>query len=101
MGATVPQLSLFGGWAVTDLEVKVHLNPGISGGSISVVVLDENGKRSEAHHVKWMKPRDVSDLPLVLKAVAEAFLWAEAGEVSKMLSSATRAHLPMVPAVEA
>jgi hypothetical protein len=97
MEGTMPQQSLFGGWAVTDLEVSVHLEPGIAGGRISVVVKDENGTRSEAHSVKWVKPRDVTDLGHVLKAVGEAFLWGEPHAVSETLSSACRGFLPNVP----
>lgn len=93
----MPQLSLFGGWAITDLHVHVHLDPGIAGGQISARVLDENGKQVEAHRVLWRSPRDVSDLPQVLKEVGNAFMWGEQFDVSKMLTSATRVHLPRVP----
>jgi hypothetical protein len=97
MEGTLPQQTLFGGWAITDLSIQIHLKPGIAGGNISVSVADENGKRCEAHSLKWVKPRDVTDLGHVVKAVAEAFLWGEHGAVSSALSTSARAYLPMVP----
>jgi hypothetical protein len=97
----MPQQSLFGGWAITDLRISVHLEPGIAGGRITAEVIDENGKRTEQMTTTWRAPRDVSDLPQVIKEVVNAWLWAEHGAVSSMLSSAARVHLPKVPAVEA
>jgi hypothetical protein len=93
----MPQQSLFGGWPITDLEVHVHLNADKPGGAISAVVKDSNGQRCEAMTVRWQKDRDVSDLGMVLKAIAEAFLWGEHGSVSSVVSLAPRAWLPEVP----
>ena len=94
----MPQQSLFGGWAITDLRIHVHLNPGRPGGRIEVEVLDELGKRTERQTVTWTKDRDINDLSHVLREVTEAWLWGGHGDVSNMLSSACKVHLPMVPA---
>lgn len=93
----MPQQSLFGGWTVTDLEIRVHLNVDRPGGRIEVRLLDEHGKQTECQTVVWMKDRDVSDLGQVLKEVAGAFLWGCHGDASSMLQSAAKVHLPEVP----
>lgn len=93
----MPQQSLFGKWAITDLEITVHLQPnGKVGGRIDVEVLDEHGQRCEAQSVVWTQERDVNDLGWVLKAIAEAWLWGEHGAVSSVVQHAPRAWLPKV-----
>lgn len=94
----MPQQSLFGGWPITDLRINVHLQPSpLVGGRIEVEVLSSDGKRTERQTLVWRKDRDVSDLGMVLKAVAEAFLWGEQGAVSSVVALGARAWLPEVP----
>lgn len=92
----MPQRTLFDGWDLTDLRVDVHLNARKPGGLIAVTLTDENGKLAGMRKVQWNKDRDVSDLGLVLKDVADAFLWAPHLEAVSTLEVACRKHLPEV-----
>ena len=96
----MPQQSLFGGWAITDIDISIHLNPNKPGGSVHAVVKDEHGKRVEAFTVKWAKDRDISDMGQFAKAITEAWLWGEFGAVSSVVRTGARAWLPEVPSGE-
>lgn len=92
----MPQHTLFGTDQISDLDIKIHLNTNGPGGSITVVVKDSFGSVTEAKTVGWKKDRDVSDLGRLLNEVANAFLWGECMDVTRMLISGARVHLPEV-----
>ena len=93
----MPQQSLFGGWAITDITIDIHLNANRPGGRVHAVVKDENGKRVEAFQVAWQKDRDIADMGMFAKAIVEAWLWGEFGAVSSVVRVGARAWLPEVP----
>lgn len=94
----MPQRTIFDGFDLTDLTISIHLNANRPGGRIHVQLTDELGKLAGARSVQWLKERDVSDLGLVLKDVADAFLWAPHLEAVSALEVACRKHLPEVSA---
>lgn len=92
----MPQTTMFDGWDLTDLTIRVHLNARKPGGLIHVELHDEHGKLVGSRKVGWVKDRDTSDLGQVLKDVADAFLWAPHLEAVAALEAACRKHLPEV-----
>lgn len=93
----MPQTTLFDGWTISDLSIAVHLNTNRPGGRIHVQFLDETGKVAGARSVQWTKDRDLADLGLVLRDVANAFMWAPQLEMVEEIRHAFRRHCPEVP----
>jgi hypothetical protein len=93
----LPQRTLFDGWNICDLRIDVHLNVNRPGGRITVAFTDETGKLAGQRSVGWSKDRDVSDLGLVLRDVANAFLFAPQQEALEQIKVAAAKHMPEVP----
>jgi hypothetical protein len=93
----LPQHTLFDGWTISDMRIDVHLATNRPGGRISVTFADETGRICGQRSVGWAKDRDVSDLGLVLRDVANAFLFAPQLEMLEQLKVAAAKHLPEVP----
>lgn len=92
------QGSLFGGWEAAELTLRIKIGYAQRAGQISIETADENGRRLTAHSVKWLKPRDLLDLPQLVKEVATAFQYGTPEDVAAMLQSGVKVHLPPLPA---
>lgn len=92
----MPQRTLFEGWDLTDLTIRVHLNNLKPGGTIHVELTDEMGKLAGARSVQWRKDRDVAGLPYVLQGLGEAFLWAPQLEAVAAVQVLVPKHMPEV-----
>ncbi len=93
----MPQQTLFGGWGITDLTIRMHLNMNKPGGRIYVEFGDENGKMAGSRSIQWTKDRDTSGLDLVAQEVVNAWLWAPQTEGLETLRKAFSKHCPKVP----
>lgn len=92
------QGSLFGGWEACEITVKLHVGLEQRTGWATVETVGETGQVLSRNRVIWKKPRDLAGWPDVVKEVATAFLYGTPEDVSAMLSSAVRVHLPEIPA---
>lgn len=93
----MPQPTLFGAWTIDRMTIDVKLNTNRPGGKLHVQFHSEDGKTAGARSVQWNKDRDLADLGLVLRDVANAFLWAPQLEMLDELQAAFRRWCPEVP----
>lgn len=94
----MPQQTLFGGWNLVRMSIDVELPINKPGGRISVRFEDENGRPAGGRTVQWRKPRDMSDLAVVLSDLGSAFMWAPQLECIGVLAESFRRNCPEVPA---
>ncbi len=93
----MPQNKLFDGWNIDQMTIDVKLNVNKPGGSVYVHFTNELGKSVGSRKVSWTKDRDLSDLGLVLRDVANGFMFAPEVEMFDTLQPAFRRHCPEVP----
>lgn len=93
----MPQKTLFDGWTIHRMRIDVELNTNRPGGRIAVHFEDENGKAAGGQSIQWHKDRDLADLGLVLRDIANAFMWAPHLEMAQEPKLAFRRHCPEVP----
>lgn len=91
------QKTLFDGWTISDMTISVHLNTNRPGGKLHVQFHDEVGKLAGARSIQWQKDRDLADLGLALRDIANAFMWAPQLEMLDTVRSALVKHCPEVP----
>lgn len=72
----MPQPTLFEGFTITSMAITVELPVNRPGGRIAVRFEDENGRAAGGRTVQWQKPRDLSDLGMVLRDLGSAFMFA-------------------------
>ncbi len=93
----MPQKTLFDGWNIDGMTIRVHLNVNKPGGRLDVEFTDELGKFAGSRGVRWTKDHDLADLGLVLRDVGNAFMWAPQLEMTTEVQRAFRRHCPEVP----
>lgn len=92
----MPQQTIFTGWDLTDLTIRLHLNARKPGGVLSVELVDETGKMAGMRKIQWQKDRDIAGIPTVLAEVGAAWLWAPHLEAVEQVKHSFAKHCPEV-----